>query len=506
MSTTDTMNNSISFCRNGEPVSVELSDPTETLLDYLRLREGSTGTKEGCCEGDCGACTVVVGKETGGDIDYRPINSCITLLGMVNGMDVITVDDLARNGKLHPVQQALVDKHGSQCGFCTPGFVMSLFALYESEAEPADRKTITDQLAGNLCRCTGYKPIVEAGLQACNERNAQQVKNGRTQSAKTLQNLATDNPDGVFAGNEESFFAQPKTVSQLANLYLTHPDATIVAGATDVGLWVTKHLADLPKIIHIGAVEGFADIAENNGGITIGAGATYEESLSVLNEIDPDVGDLINRIGSKQVRSAGTIGGNIANGSPIGDMPPLLIALDSKLTLTKGNESRTVALEDFFIKYGKQDRQPGEFVHSVFIPKLQNGEYLRSYKLSKRFDQDISAVMAAFKLALDKQGTITDARIAFGGMAEIPKRAANAEAQLASGSVHDDETLNLAVQALAQDFSPISDMRASADYRLMAAQGLLKKAVIEIRTAMSGVGNPASRIIARPTANAEVSQ
>ena len=473
------------------------------MLDYLRLREGSTGTKEGCCEGDCGACTVVVGQETDGDIQYQPINSCITLLGMVNGLDVITVDDLAANGKLHPVQQALVDKHGSQCGFCTPGFVMSLFALYESEAEPASRKTITDQLAGNLCRCTGYKPIVEAGLQACNERNAAQIKHGRKQSVKALQNLNSDHSGSLFAGNDESFFAQPKTISQLADLYLAHPDATIVAGATDVGLWVTKHLTDLPKIIHIGAVEGFADIIDDEDSITIGAGATYEKAFSALSQIDPDVGELINRIGSKQVRSAGTVGGNIANGSPIGDMPPLLIALDSKLTLRKGNESRTLKLEDFFIHYGKQDRQPSEFVHSVHVPKLGTGDYLRSYKLSKRFDQDISAVMSAFKLTVDDQGVVTAARIAFGGMAEIPKRAIKAEAKLIGCSINDDENLETAMQALAQDFSPISDMRASADYRLMAAQGLLKKAILEIRATIAGASNPMSRIIARPPTSEE---
>ena len=505
MSASDATSQTINFCRNGEPVSVNLADPTETLLDYLRLRESSTGTKEGCCEGDCGACTVVVGQEQNGEVEYRPINSCITLLGMVNGMDVITVDDLAKDGDLHPVQQALVDKHGSQCGFCTPGFVMSLFALYESKTGPVDRKTITDQLAGNLCRCTGYKPIVDAGMQACNQRGVVQDSD-RTQLAKALQSLAASAPNGTFAGNEERFFAQPKTIDQFAELYEKHPDATVVAGATDVGLWVTKHLMDLPKIIHVGAISGFADVTEDTDSITIGAGATYEDALSVLNQIDPDIGALINRIGSKQVRSAGTIGGNIANGSPIGDMPPLLIALDSKLTLTRGKESRTISLEDFFIKYGEQDRQPGEFVHSVFVPKLQGGEYLRTYKLSKRFDQDISAVMAAFKLIVDENGTIQDPRIAFGGMAEIPKRAAHAESQLTGCLIGDDEALEAAAQALAQDFSPITDMRSSAEYRLMAAQGLLRKAVLEIRAATSQTANPASRIIARPAASAEASQ
>ena len=497
--------NTINFCRNGKPVSASLESPTETLLDYLRLREKATGTKEGCCEGDCGACTVVVGQEIDGEMNYRPINSCITLLGMVNGLDVVTVDDLAVDGKLHPVQQAMVDKHGSQCGFCTPGFVMSLFSLYENDTAAVDRKSITDQLAGNLCRCTGYKPIVEAGLHACRNRDENKIQSKHALAAKALQSLPNNEDNGLFLGDENTFFAQPKTVDELAQLYITHPDATIVAGATDVGLWITKHLADLSKIIHVGAIKDFAGIGNTADGLTISAGATYEQALDALSEIDPDIGALVNRIGSKQVRSAGTIGGNIANGSPIGDMPPLLIALDSKLTLTKGAESRTIPIEDFFIKYGQQDRQAGEFVQSVFIPKLRNGEHLRTYKLSKRFDQDISAVMAAFKFKVDEAGTIQSARIAFGGMAEIPKRAANAEAALTGQSLGNDIALEQAAKSLAKDFSPINDMRASADYRLLSAQGLLKKAVLEARAAHEGDALPASRIIARSTLEAEPS-
>jgi xanthine dehydrogenase small subunit len=491
--------NTVSFCRNGSPTHVELSDPTETLLDFLRLREGSTGTKEGCCEGDCGACTVVVGEEVDGEITYKPINSCITLLGMVNGKDVITVDDLAsNNGTLHPVQQAMIDKHGSQCGFCTPGFVMSLFALYEQDIA-MHQVAVKTQLAGNLCRCTGYRPIVEAGVTSGENRDQTAIAARKTRSLEGLHQLKNSEFGSLFIGDDDRFFAQPNSVTELASLYEKHPDATIVAGATDVGLWVTKHLADLPKIIHIGAVEGFTDVQDTGEEVIIGAGATYVDAHKALAKIDPDIDDLITRIGSVQVRSAGTVGGNIANGSPIGDTPPLLIALNAQLTLMKGEESRTLPLEDFFISYGKQDRMAGEFVHSVYVPKLKSGDYLRTYKLSKRFDQDISAVMMAIKLTVAEDLTITDARIAFGGMAETPKRAAATEQALTSQKLGSNGLIELATSALAEDFAPISDMRASASYRLLSAAGLLEKSLIEIAAAVNGLGTPKSRIIGRTT-------
>jgi xanthine dehydrogenase small subunit len=499
--------NSIHFSRNGEPVSVALTDPTETLLDYLRLRENATGTKEGCCEGDCGACTVVVGELVDGEVHYKPINSCITLLGMVNGKDVISVDELAdADGTLHPVQQAMIDKHGSQCGFCTPGFVMSLFSLYQDESGPCDRSAINTQLAGNLCRCTGYRPIVEAGISATENRDIEDINRRKAKSLNALTELNSEESDSVFVGTKDRFFAQPQSLDELADLYQQHPDATIVAGATDVGLWVTKHLADLPKVIHVGAVKGFRDISESNDGITIGGGATYEDAIASLAAIDPDIGDLIERIGSKQVRSAGTIGGNIANGSPIGDTPPLLIALDSKLILRKGGESRTIPLENFFIKYGQQDRQASEFVHSVFIPKLGENEYLRTYKLSKRFDQDISAVMMAVKMSIDQAGNIEAIRIAYGGMAETPKRASKTERSIVGKSITDETLLTLWEASFESDFAPISDMRASAEYRMMSAKGLLKKALIEIQAEISGRVASATRVIARKPVLREVSQ
>ncbi|MBO6505762.1 MAG: xanthine dehydrogenase small subunit [Kordiimonadaceae bacterium] len=470
------------FGRNGKRTVVSEMSPHETVLDYLRLREGAMGTKEGCCEGDCGACTVVVRSLQDGKAKYEAINSCIAPIGSLDGRDLITVDDLAASGQLHPVQQAMADKHASQCGFCTPGFVMALYALYENASAGVDRTAITDGLAGNLCRCTGYRPIIEAGLAACNSKAAGDAF-GQTE---VLDQLKKETSTSLFIGNENSFFAAPATEDELAQIYAEHPDAIIVAGATDVGLWITKHLNKLQKIIYVGRVKGFRDVATDGSGLTISAGATYTDAEEALAHIDPDIGEVVRRIGSKQVRNAGTIGGNIANGSPIGDTPPLLIALDAELTLRKAAGERKMRLEDFFIDYGKQDRKPGEFVKSVFVPNLAENDHFRAFKLSKRFDQDISAVLLGSKLTLDG-ATIAKGRIAFGGMAATPKRAKHLEAWLKGASLENPSSLSEGVRvALKQDFAPISDMRASAEYRLRAAHGLVMKSLFEIGAEADG--------------------
>lgn len=466
----------IEFIRNGKRVSVKDFGPTESLLDYLRLTEDSYGTKEGCGEGDCGACTVVLGRQLNGKMHYRPVNSCIYFLGMANGQEIITVDDLAKQGEdLHPVQQSMVNHHAAQCGFCTPGFVMALFALYHNEAE-VSRSDVTTQLAGNLCRCTGYRPIVEAGLEACNQKTDDKYSQ---KMQKTAQILAKMPQKDLFIGDNERFFAAPKSISSLAELFQEHPNATIVAGATDVGLWVTKRLMDLPQIIYIGDVLGLDHIILDDQKITIGAGVTYANAMEAVGGLDDDIAETMRRIGSKQVRESGTIGGNIANGSPIGDMPPILIAMNAEITLQKGDTDRQVKLEDYFIAYGKQDRQQSEFVKEIIIPKLDADEHFRCYKISKRFDQDISAVMAAFCFTIKDQ-KITAARIAFGGMAATPKRASITEAALLGFDILSIEANHPILQKLAEDFAPMSDMRASADYRIKVAQGLLAKAIIEI--------------------------
>jgi xanthine dehydrogenase small subunit len=471
----------IRFLRRGQVVELSSLPPTRTLLDYLRLEEKSKGTKEGCNEGDCGACTVALGSLEEGRVVYKPVNACILLLGQIDGMELVTVDDLAAGGKLHPVQKAFVDNHASQCGFCTPGFVMSLFTLYHAGRKPT-RAEIVDHIAGNLCRCTGYRPIVDAAVKSCTGKPADAWV--AAAGATAVQLAALDDAADIFVGDTSTFFAAPYHEEELTRLYADHPDATIVAGATDVGLWVTKQLRTLPKIIHIGRTRGLDRITDEGPHISIGATATYSGAEAFLASIDPDIGEVIRRIGAKQVRASGTIGGNIANGSPIGDTPPMLIALGATLYLRRESRERFLPLEDFFVAYGKQDRAAGELVWRVDVPRLKANEAFRAFKLSKRFDQDISAVMGAFKFTLEGR-TIQSARIAFGGMAATPKRALIAEAALRGISLDAPKAWEQAISAMAEDYQPIGDMRASAEYRLASAQALLRKALVEVASGQS---------------------
>ena len=477
----------IHFLRRGQVVELSSIPPMRTLLDYLRLEEKAKGTKEGCNEGDCGACTVALGSLEDGRVVYEPVNACILLLGQIDGKELVMVDDLAVDGKLHPVQKAFVDNHASQCGFCTPGFVMSLFTLYHAGKKPT-RQEIVDHIAGNLCRCTGYRPIVDAAMKSCTGKPADAWAAAEKETAEQLSAL-NDGFD-VFVGDTSSFFAAPASLDSLARLSAEYPGATIVAGATDVGLWITKQLRDLPKIIYVGRAKGLNAVADQGPHISIGASATYAEAESHLAAIDPDIGEVIRRLGAKQVRASGTVGGNIANGSPIGDTPPMLIALGSTLHLRNGENERSLPLEDFFVAYGKQDRAAGELVWRVDVPKLKANESFRAYKLTKRFDQDISAVMSAFKFTLDGR-TIKSARIAFGGMAATPKRAPQAELALRGVSLDAPKDWERAIAALATDYQPIDDMRASAEYRLVAACAFLRKALMEV----AGGTSRATRVV-----------
>lgn len=467
----------IHILRRGVPVEIPDFSPTETLLDYLRLREGAIGTKEGCAEGDCGACTVALGRpDAHGRIEYRPVNACIHLLGMADGAEVVTVEDLARDNALHPIQQAMVEHNASQCGFCTPGFVMALFALYHRAGhDELDRSAVNDAIAGNLCRCTGYRPIVDAALDAC----AAPKPDGFGGDGALADMRRGIEGKALFVGDERRFFAAPTTIDELAALCVLHPDATIVAGATDVGLWITKQMRSIERVIHVGQVAEMTEIEDDPEAIVIGAAVTYQQAWDALSSLDPDIEEVLRRLGSPQVRAAGTIGGNIANGSPIGDTPPLLIALGAEIMLRHGADFRVVTLEDFFLEYGKQDRKPGEFVESIRIPKLRRDTAFRAYKISKRFDQDISALLAAFAFDIE-EGNIKNARIAFGGMAGIPKRATSAETALRGVSLAEPAGWAGAITALATDFRPVDDHRASAAYRLQIAGNLLRKALTEI--------------------------
>ncbi len=471
------MRQAIRFRRRGRIVEVADMSPRALLLDYLRLGERGTGTKEGCAEGDCGACTVALGRLRDGRVVYEPVNACILLLGQVDGADLVTVEDLAADGVLHPVQAAMVEHHGSQCGFCTPGIVMSLWTLYREGARPVTREAVNDRLAGNLCRCTGYRPIVDAALAACDGPPADRILAESEGIRADLERLA-DHED-VMVGNSERFFAAPASEDALADLYARHPDATLVAGSTDVGLWITKAFYDPAKVIWLGRVAGLDRVEDAPEGLSIGAMATHAAAHAALARLDPDLGELMRRFGSAQVRASGTVGGNLANGSPIGDLAPALIALGATLELRRGEAVRDLPLEDFFLAYRRQDRAPGEFVRGVTVARPGPTEAFRCFKVSKRFDEDISAVMGAFKLALDGR-RIAGARVAYGGMAGTPKRAPAAEAALTGALLDDPQTWEPALAALAQDYQPLDDHRASAAYRRTVARNLLLKALHEI--------------------------
>jgi xanthine dehydrogenase small subunit len=442
----------IRFLLDGEVIEIGDSDPTVTVLEYLRYTLRRTGTKEGCAEGDCGACTVVLGELIGDAVEWRAVNACILFLPMLDGKALRTVESLSRGGALHPVQRAMADGHGSQCGFCTPGFVMSLYAR-SIGAVGTEGVPVKDVIAGNLCRCTGYGPILDAG-----EANPPRP----TDDTETVAALRALQPA----------YGHPARADELADLLIAHPETRIVAGATDVGLWVTKGLKNLGPTVFIGDIADLRHVEESPAALTLGAAVRYTEAKEALARLHPDLDELVRRIGGLQVRNAGTIGGNIANGSPIGDMPPALIALGAELVLRKGSERRTMLLEHFFLSYGKQDRERGEFVESVRIPRPAPGTRIRIVKLSRRFDSDISALCGAFALRIE-DGIVAEARIAFGGMAGIPARAPACEAAL-TGKPWSEAAVEAAAGALAQDYRPLSDLRGSAGYRLAAAANLVR--------------------------------
>lgn len=464
--------NEIRFILNGEDVALGAVAPDQTLLDWLRLDRSLRGTKEGCAEGDCGACTVLVGRLSAGRLVYESVNACIRFLGSLDGTHVVTVEHLRGGaGKLHPVQQAMVDFHGSQCGFCTPGFVMSLYALWMRSPEPSDA-AIEKALQGNLCRCTGYEAIMRAARAISSYGNAAKDPLAAERKAVTAKLEAMKDGSRIEIGSGNKRLIVPANADDLASVLVKEPDATIVAGSTDVGLWVTKHMRDIAPAIFIGNLDGLCGISEDKGVISIGAGVTYSEAFSTLAKRIPALGPLFDRIGGDQVRNMGTIGGNIANGSPIGDTPPPLIALGARLTLRRGDKRRTIPLEDFFIAYGRQDRQPGEFVEAVHVPVPAGETKFAVYKITKRRDEDITAALGAFFLKLAEDGTVADVRIAYGGMAATPKRAFGVEKALL-GRPWTEATVEAAMAAYAGDFTPLTDMRASAEYRALAARNLL---------------------------------
>ncbi len=444
----------IAFLLNGETVELSVSDPTLTLLDWLREDRGLKGTKEGCNEGDCGACTVIVTDDRG----RRAVNACILFVPQLHGKAVRTVEGVAGpDGQMHPVQQAMIEHHGSQCGFCTPGFVTSMAAAHAEGATDFD-----DRLAGNLCRCTGYAPIIRAAEAASGDPVPDWME-------ENLPQLS------AHAGSDIADAFRPQSKEALALWLKDHPDATLIAGATDVGLWVTKSLRDLGPVAFLNGVDDMKDIEVTSRGMRVGAMATVAELRDAVADTYPSFAELLRRFASEQIRGAATVGGNIANGSPIGDIPPVLIALGASLHIGKYGDSRVMAMESFFVEYGKQDIEPGEFVEEITVPAQP--DRLKCYKLSKRFDQDISAVCGAFNVLVN-DGVVKNARIAFGGMAGIPKRATNVEQGLI-GNPWTENTIGDVWDDWARDFTPMTDMRASADYRLDAARNMLTRYFLE---------------------------
>ncbi|MCP5038903.1 MAG: xanthine dehydrogenase small subunit [Rhodobacteraceae bacterium] len=443
----------ITFLLNGETVTLNDVDPTRSVLDWLRESRGLKGTKEGCNEGDCGACTIILLPEAGDEKGASAVNACITMLAQLHRRAIRTIEGIANpDASLHPVQDAMVEHHGSQCGFCTPGIVNSLVAAQLRGDDDFD-----DVLAGNLCRCTGYAPVIRAAHAVAYAGDPV---------------LLADRPDELPA---PALPFMPETSDELADWVMANPHATLVAGATDISLWLTKGLRDLHGVGFLGGCRDLQHIVAGDDGLRIGAGVTISQLRAGLGPRHPHFAAMLRRFASQQIRSAATIGGNIANGSPIGDTPPPLIALGARLHLRRGDAHRVIRLEDYFIEYGRQDLQAGEFIEAVTIPNQP--DRLKVYKVSKRFDQDISAVLGAFNIEVN-DGIVKSVRIAFGGMAAVPKRSSEVEKSLI-GQKWTRETVNNTLPVFARDFTPLSDMRASAAYRLEVAQNMLVRFWLE---------------------------
>jgi xanthine dehydrogenase small subunit len=482
----------VRFVLDGRLVTAPDVPATMTVLEYLRNVAQRTGTKEGCAEGDCGACTVVVGElaADGAQVTYRPVNSCIRFLPTIDGCELVTVESLeGADGSLHPVQQSLVDHHASQCGFCTPGFVMSLFALY-LRTPAATRQQVVEAVSGNLCRCTGYRPIIDAGCRMGHYPPPRQWNRDAAGSSERRDALRVLRRERALT---LPGFVAPRTVDEVAAALEKEPAALVLAGGTDIALWVTKQLRELPPLVYLGEVAQLKQVESDAGGLLIGAAVPLTDAWDALVRLHPPLAEVAQRFGSPPVRNSGTLCGNLANGSPIGDSMPVLIALGAEVELRRGSHARRLPLEALYLGYQRKALEPGEFIVAVRVPHPAAGTWIANYKVSKRFEQDISAICAALAVRVE-DGSVVAVRIAFGGVAAIPARARAAE-QALLGAPWCESSMQAAGAALATDFQPLTDLRASSAYRLTVAANLLRRFYLEhsdaataLRTADAAAG------------------
>ena len=466
----------VKFLFNDKILELNNPDPNQTILNFIRTELKKTGTKEGCAEGGCGACTVVIGELNKGNIEYKAVNACISFLPFLNGKQLLVVEDLVSNeGKLHAVQEAMVKCHGSQCGFCTPGFVMSLFSMYKNH-DNYNNELIKDSISGNLCRCTGYRPIVDAGKSLNKISKIDQFSKNKTKTIKLLKKI---NSKSLFITNQDKKYFSPKTIKDLKNIIKKNPNSSFLSGGTDLSLKVTKERQDIKNIINLKDIKEIDFIREKKNFIEVGAATPLIKFEKFIKKHYPDFNSVLKRYGSVQIRNVGTIGGNIATASPIGDTLPILLSLNAKLVIETIKSRKILSINEFFVSYRKTKLKKKEFIYSIRIPLYKNNIF-KAYKISKRFDDDISSLCASFNLEISNN-KIKNAFIAFGGMAEIPKRAIICEKSLKNKHLSLDIFLK-SRNYLEKDFNPIGDMRASKDYRLQVAKNLFIKCFYEINS------------------------